>query len=188
MNRRTLAFLLAAGLAVVIGGPVRAQDPSTEARIEKLERQNQDLMQTIMQMQSSHATSAPAANSAQPAAVNQAEVKKVVDDTLKEQEAKKKADADAAKAKQADEGYKIGTDLKMTARWNNGLFLETANKDFTMHIGGWIQYDNVFWDQSPLLQATQGCERRVRPKAWRRAPHRAVSATWRTAPISAASA
>src|ERR1700722_17685001 len=163
MNRRTLAFFLAAGLAVVIGGAARAQDPVPEARMEKLEKQNKelkaqnrDILQTLHQSQSTHNSPAPVANSSQPAAVNQAEVKKVVDDTLKEQEAKKKAEADAAKAKADEEGYKVGTSLGMTARWNNGLFLETANKDFTMHIGGWIQYDNVFWSESPLLAAPKG--------------------------------
>ena len=26
---------------------------------------------------------------------------------------------------------------------------ETPNKDFTMHLGGWFQWDNVWWNQSP---------------------------------------
>ena len=34
--------------------------------------------------------------------------------------------------------------------FKDGLFLwlETPNKDFTMHIGGWMQLDNVWWDQT----------------------------------------
>ena len=25
---------------------------------------------------------------------------------------------------------------------------ETPNKDFTMHLGGWVQWDNVWWSQN----------------------------------------
>src|SRR5262249_15181699 len=41
------------------------------------------------------------------------------------------------KAKAADAGYEIGSDLKMKARWdiNNGLIVETPNKDFVSHFG-----------------------------------------------------
>jgi phosphate-selective porin OprO/OprP len=36
------------------------------------------------------------------------------------------------------------------------LWLETPNKDFTMHLGAWMQWDNVWWSQSPALRAAPG--------------------------------
>ena len=36
----------------------------------------------------------------------------------------------------------------MTARWNDGLVLSTAHKDFWIHIGGWLQNDVVAFSQS----------------------------------------
>ena len=53
---------------------------------------------------------------------------------------------------QEDEGYKVGTNLTMTSSWKNGFTAETPNKDFILHIGGWLQFDNVFWSQSPDLR------------------------------------
>ncbi|MGD0897351.1 MAG: porin [Thermoguttaceae bacterium] len=49
----------------------------------------------------------------------------------------------------------VGSDLSLKASLKDGLFLwfETPNKDFTMHLGGWMQYDNVFWGESPLLKS-----------------------------------
>jgi len=132
-----------------------------KARIERLERQNQELLLHLQRMQvapTSPAGTPPQAvpSTAQGTSLGQAEVKKIVGDYLQEQDAAKKAAADAAKAKADDEGYKVGTDLKMSASWQNGLVLTTPNKDFSFHIGGWIQYDNVFWDQSPALLAAPG--------------------------------
>ena len=55
----------------------------------------------------------------------------------------------------AGQPYTIGSDLSTKAEFKNGLFLwfATPNNDFTMHIGGWAQYDNVWFDQSPSLMA-----------------------------------
>jgi phosphate-selective porin OprO/OprP len=55
----------------------------------------------------------------------------------------------------APEGYVIGSDLSVKASFKDGLFpwLETPNKDFTLHIGCWVQWDNVWWDQSAALKA-----------------------------------
>ena len=40
-------------------------------------------------------------------------------------------------------GYEVGSDLKMNARWNNGIVFETGEKDFTLHVGGRFHYDVV---------------------------------------------
>ena len=98
------------------------------------------------------------------------EFKKFIDQRLQEREAEQAGQGQAAqetstqeedkanKAKQAELGYRIGSDLSVTASFKDGLFLwlETPNKDFTMHIGGWFQYDNTFWGQSPGMRTPQG--------------------------------
>src|SRR5262249_12155023 len=62
-------------------------------------------------------------------------------------------DADE-KAKTESEGFVIGSDLGLTASWrpDSGVWLETPNKDFQMHLGFWMQWDTVFWTQSPSLK------------------------------------
>ena len=42
--------------------------------------------------------------------------------------------------------------------FKDGEFLNfsTPNKDFTMHLGGWVQWDNVWWNQAPALKVAQG--------------------------------
>jgi phosphate-selective porin OprO/OprP len=102
----------------------------------------------------------------QPAKIEDDAVKVIVADYLKElEEQKKSGEAQAqaqaqaqAKAKTEGEGYRIGTDLNITGKFdqNGYLWLSTPNKDYTMHIGSWVQYDNVFWDQSPALRAIPG--------------------------------
>ncbi len=50
----------------------------------------------------------------------------------------------------------VGSDLNIKARfWNGaGIMFETPNRDFTMHIGGWAQWDNVWWNQNTLNNTT----------------------------------
>ncbi len=49
--------------------------------------------------------------------------------------------------------YEVGSDMTIKASfWNGeGIMFATANKDFTMHLGGWAQWDSVWWNQSPSL-------------------------------------
>jgi phosphate-selective porin OprO/OprP len=63
--------------------------------------------------------------------------------------------AAAAPAAKPADPYVVGSDLSTKAEFRNGLFLwfATPNNDFTMHIGGWAQLDNVWFDQSPSLKA-----------------------------------
>jgi phosphate-selective porin OprO/OprP len=68
------------------------------------------------------------------------------------------ADATAATAAAADPAapYVVGSDTTLTAHLHDGFFLwlETPNKDFTMHIGAWMQYDNVWWNQGSNVNIT----------------------------------
>src|SRR5205814_205462 len=59
------------------------------------------------------------------------------------------------KKKEAQEkGYEVGSDLKMGASWNNGLMLQSENKDFRMHIGGRLQADYVWFQEPKALKAS----------------------------------
>jgi phosphate-selective porin OprO/OprP len=87
--------------------------------------------------------------------VGDAGVKKIVDDYLKEKDVKKKADDAAAKAKADEEGFKVGSDLNMKARWrpDAGILFYTPNNDFTFHTGFRTQFDTVWWQQTKALKA-----------------------------------
>jgi phosphate-selective porin OprO/OprP len=128
-------------------GAAQSSDDDLRARIERLEQQNQELMRALQH------TSAPA-GAAETAPPAKEEVQKIVADYLKDREDKKKGEEAAAKAKLADEGYRVGSNLSVDATWNKDgtLLIYTPNKDFTMHPGFWAQWDNVFWQQSGLLR------------------------------------
>ncbi len=92
---------------------------------------------------------APGAAAGQP--ISQAAIEAIVDQRLKalgEQEQQAEAQEKAAKAQQC---YEVGSDLSTKVSFKDGLFLwiETPNKDFTMHLGAWMQFDNVWWNMSP---------------------------------------
>jgi len=84
-------------------------------------------------------------------------------------EDKKVQDEAAAKAKAA-EGYKVGTDLRIGASWQNGVVFETPNKDFWMRAGFRFQWDNVFWHQSAAnkLAPPKGVGQDLDGDYWRR--------------------
>ena len=54
-------------------------------------------------------------------------------------------------------GYLVGSNLSGIVFFKDGEFLNfsTPNKDFTMHLGGWVQWDNVWWNQAPALKVAQ---------------------------------
>ena len=90
--------------------------------------------------------------------VNQDAVNAMVDRRLKEIEEAKKQEEEQKKQLADQQGYVVGSNLQVQANFRDGLFLwlDTPNKDFTMHLGGWMQFDNVFWDQTPLLKTSAG--------------------------------
>jgi phosphate-selective porin OprO/OprP len=45
----------------------------------------------------------------------------------------------------------VGSDKSLKATWNHGLELESANKDFRVHVGGRTQFDNSFFSNDPAL-------------------------------------
>ena len=182
MPRNSLRYWLALGLLVGAAGVARTQtpsalgkpqqgnpqtgpqspgtDPAVQARLDRLEKQNQELTLQLQRLQATPTSATPAAPVAGPptqlpatvpedGGATDERVKKLILDREKEIADKKKADEAAAKQKAEEEGYKVGTDLGMTARWKDfGIYLETPHKDFYGHLGGWFQFDSVWWSQS----------------------------------------
>jgi len=174
----TRVFCAAAGMlaAPMLTAPVLAQD-SVESRLERLERQNEnlarqndELRQQLQQLQQLAVPQTPTmlGESAAPAVkppMGKDEVKDYVNKILseketkkKEEDAKKKEEEAAKKKKEEEQGYRVGSLLNVTASYrdNGTLWLTTPKNDFTMHIGSWMQYDNVFWDQSGILRVPPG--------------------------------
>ena len=119
-----------AALAITTGS-ARAQAPDDlKTRLEAQEREIQELKAMVR------------ANSVQPAAaadakLDDAGVKKIVEGYMAEKEAQKKAEVAEAAQKLETEGFKVGSDLRLNARWDyfRGFVVETPNKDFTFHVG-----------------------------------------------------
>jgi phosphate-selective porin OprO/OprP len=65
---------------------------------------------------------------------------------------------DGKTAKPGDQPYVVGSDLSVKSDFRNGCFLwfATPNNDFNMHIGGWEEFDNVWFNQSPALKTAPG--------------------------------
>lgn len=144
---------------VFSAAPASAQDAKQQqidalnARLEKLEQQNMKLNQ-MLEMQKQQAIMP--AGMAPSSVNNQAEdVKKVVEKILKDKEDAKKAADEAKKKETAEKGVEVGSDLSASVRWDPsaaGFRFETANKDFSLHVGGRMQYDSVWWTQSPSIE------------------------------------
>jgi phosphate-selective porin OprO/OprP len=145
---KRLPAFVAGGTAALLmtAGTARADDNDIlrdlKARLEKVERQNEELRQKL----EAQPVVPAAAATAEP---NADQVRQIVAEYLgTEEEKKKKAEA--------DKGHDVGSDLKLSARWNpaNGVTFETANKDFVSHIGFRFQLDNVYFDQDSRLRKT----------------------------------
>lgn len=51
--------------------------------------------------------------------------------------------------KPSEDGHVVGSDLSMSAKWNNGLELQSKNKDFRVHVGGRTQIDFGWFSTDP---------------------------------------
>ena len=145
--------------------PGAANIEAMKAQLELQQKQIQELMNRLNVMQNTgvptspistpsppNAPSNPTAAAAQGAPVTATDVQSIINGYFAEKEAARQK---AEKAKN-DEGYKVGTDLRMVATWKNGVFMETTNKDFYVHVGGQFQYDNDFFGQGSPVTANKG--------------------------------
>lgn len=85
------------------------------------------------------------------------EFKKLFGEYMKAENEKKAKAEKEAKAKADAEPYEIGSDPKLNANWNNGLYFTSARKDWNIHFGGRLQWETVFWDEpSRLTESAPG--------------------------------
>lgn len=144
------AFLASAGLAHA-GDDIELK-VLVDQQGQMLKQQSLELQELKRQLASK--TVPVADDQARPYQSDQA-VKDIVHSVLQEEETKKKAAEQQAKAKAEAEGYKVGTDLGIKTHWDfhNGVWFETPNKDFTSHIGFRAEEDTVGWKQTiPVSQ------------------------------------
>jgi phosphate-selective porin OprO/OprP len=160
INRKRFAQF-AAGLITALGlaVPAFAQE-SLEERLERLERQNEQIRKDSETLQKQNEALLKRLNAAPPAmpvstaapALTTDDVRQIITQYQQQQQPQQQP-ADGAAAAAPDDRYKVGSDLRMNASWQNGLVISTPNKDFSMHIGGWVQFDNVWWSQTPAMRA-----------------------------------
>jgi phosphate-selective porin OprO/OprP len=136
---------------------LQAQVQQQSQQLAAQSQQIEELRKRLDATESAKAAS-PGAQGAPASKPDNEAVKAIVADYLKEVDKKKQDDAKKAKEKVETEGYRVGTDLGITGKFdqNGYLWLSTPNKDYTMHIGSWVQYDNVFWDQSAAMRSPPG--------------------------------
>lgn len=48
--------------------------------------------------------------------------------------------------------YEVGSDKRLSAHWNHGLELQSANQDFRVHVGGRTQFDTSFFNGDGYLE------------------------------------
>lgn len=163
MRKSLAAFLFA--IALVTGAPfAHAQEvpeepaaaaESLEARVARLERENQELKAAVMRRLPEAAPAenenkyypVDAANTAANSAVN-SELRSAVESILAEQ----KAD-EANKAE--DAGIEVGKDASMSASWKNGVEISSKDKAFRLHVGGRYQFDGSAFSVDPAIQTIE---------------------------------
>ena len=70
--------------------------------------------------------------------LTESDIKAIIDKHLKEKEADKES--------KLTDKEKKDRDLAMSAKWNDGLELQSKNKHFRTHIGGRVQFDTAWFD------------------------------------------
>jgi phosphate-selective porin OprO/OprP len=135
------------------------------AKMKLMEQQNQALLNAMKSIEAQLANRAVQTVATLPAAapsstalattidqppLKQDDVKKLVDDYLTVREQKTK------EAAAVPQQYVVGSALGMTAFWNNGLWTESNDKSFRIHVGGRTQVDYVGYVGSQEVQFGKG--------------------------------
>lgn len=76
-------------------------------------------------------------------------LRRIVDARLKEIELEKERQKKEAVA----QGYEVGSDPKLNAKWDRGMVLESAHKDFKVQVGARVQNDWVWFNEPANLKA-----------------------------------
>src|SRR5262245_53092658 len=69
-------------------------------------------------------------------------------DEKSETEEKKRGEEKKA---QEPSWLEVGKDLKLSTTWNNGLFAQTADQSYHVHVGGRCEFNNSWYTQDPNL-------------------------------------
>jgi phosphate-selective porin OprO/OprP len=153
-----MLFVGGAVLALVGGSGVAlagddAQQKAILERLDRLERENQQLKAAIGATAVDDTGIKPAPDKNLPP-IDPKAVEKIIGDYMKKQDEEKKAKDAEAKAKAEAEGFKVGTSLGLSTRWNplGGVTFETPNKDFISHLGVRFQLDMVGFGQNEGLK------------------------------------
>lgn len=193
---RTVGLLSASAAAFVLAvAPAQAQIPAPpvendemQGRLERLEKQNKDLADSLRQLHGLLAKQAatarprnadelwqandkemPAGADLDPALVHQIlqksmppadgepgmskkEVEGIVNNWWSAKEKAKKEADEIKKLEDEAKGYEVGKDLAMKTVWNHGLWAETADKAFRVHVGGRAQFDTVWMQGEDAVQ------------------------------------
>jgi len=137
----------------------KQQMEQQKQQLDQLQKQLGQVTQPTLNQGGDPLTGLPAAPTpvAGPVAADKGSIEKIVSDYLKKKDEEKKLKDEEKKAEEAAEkadkeaaGFKVGSDLSMSVRWNpfNGVTFETPNKDFVSHMGMRFQMDSVWWGQS----------------------------------------
>jgi phosphate-selective porin OprO/OprP len=81
-----------------------------------------------------------------------ADLKKAVDDYLKDRDAKKKAEDEQKQKELMEKALTTGTKFPLSSYWDNGLWFETPNKEWRFHFGGRLQFEPIWWAQPATLK------------------------------------
>lgn len=142
----SLALACLLGLGANSGN---AQDNSPEdddlrTRVEELERTNRDLIRALRDQHGLDLDDQEDDESTE-GGLQYYEIADKADDKKKDDSGKGTEKKEKKESKPEDEWYEVGSDLSMSASWNNGLELATKNKDFRVHVGGRTQFDSSWF-------------------------------------------
>lgn len=155
------ALLASPATGVWADSPASSLD-SLEARVAALETENARLQAQVrllpapdspLPLSDTAATPVTHPTTWAEGGESAADIRAEIEKYLSEKEAEEKAAAEAEKEAEAAEGYEVGSDLGMTAKWNHGLELQTKNKDFRVHVGGRTQFDSSWYAVDDSVQS-----------------------------------
>jgi len=165
---RLLPCVAAATLLAVVTSMALGQQPAGELaelrlRMDALERENQELRQTLFERLPPSGAVVEPSGSAYTSTMPQVgldeetRVRSIVEQYLQERTPQmvstdSTAPADGVGADAANAWSEVGQDLTMSARWNNGLELATKDRAFRVHVGGRWQMDTSWFNAEPEVQ------------------------------------
>jgi phosphate-selective porin OprO/OprP len=134
-------------------------------RLEKLEKQNEDLQKQLQEQRALLRQQQEELRRRDPATAgsigpDEDAVRKIVDGYLKSKD-KPAEQLPAAPLPATDVGVPSagdagGRDLKMSVKWKDGFYAETADKAFSFHVGAQADFLAGWFDSSPQLSNSVG--------------------------------